>query len=141
MDSQNINRQIYESVNKVTLVPSGASTSKRGKGAGFYCEICDLTFKDSIDYSDHLISRQHTNNAGIEIVTKRATLEDVKKRLEMLRKKHMIEHEQFDIKKRLNERKQSKKEDKPAKNAKQEEPELTAEQIEMKKVMGFSSFD
>lgn len=46
-------------LNKVTLVPAGASAvGKRGKGAGYYCQDCDLTFKDSLQWVDHLNSKQ-----------------------------------------------------------------------------------
>lgn len=37
-------------VGKTQLVPAGAGVGKRGRGAGFYCEPCDLTFKDNISY-------------------------------------------------------------------------------------------
>jgi U4/U6.U5 tri-snRNP component SNU23 len=32
-------------VGKTSLVPAGSAVGKKGKGAGFYCEACDLTFK------------------------------------------------------------------------------------------------
>ncbi|PRT57008.1 U4/U6.U5 small nuclear ribonucleoprotein component snu23 [Wickerhamiella sorbophila] len=75
---------IYEGVNKVTLVPAGAGVGKKGKGAGFYCESCNLTFKDSIQYMDHLNSKQHLDNTGQSTKVERASLADVKARLEML---------------------------------------------------------
>ena len=37
-------------VGKTQLVPAGAAVGKRGRGAGFYCEACDLTFKDNHSY-------------------------------------------------------------------------------------------
>ena len=33
-------------VGRSTLVPAGSSVGKRGRGAGFYCEACDLTYKE-----------------------------------------------------------------------------------------------
>lgn len=39
---------VSANVGKIMLVPAGASTGKRGRGAGFYCQACDLTFKDSL---------------------------------------------------------------------------------------------
>lgn len=101
---------IYEGLNQVTLVPGGAAAGKRGKGAGFYCEVCNLTFKDSIQYTDHLNSKQHLYASGQKEQTTRATLDDVRKRLEYLKKKKEKEAKEnsieFDINKRLEQRRQ-----------------------------------
>jgi U4/U6.U5 tri-snRNP component SNU23 len=37
-------------IGKTQLVPAGAGVGKRGRGAGFYCEACDLTFKDNLQW-------------------------------------------------------------------------------------------
>jgi len=34
--------------------------SRKGKSAGFYCETCDVTFKDNLSYFDHMNSSQRT---------------------------------------------------------------------------------
>lgn len=92
-------------VGKTILVPAGAgATGKRGRGAGFYCEECDLTFKDNLQFVDHLNSRQHLVAVGQSGVVRRATIEEVRERLEMLgerkRVKEMGEGE-MDLGKRL----------------------------------------
>jgi U4/U6.U5 tri-snRNP component SNU23 len=94
-------------VGKSTLVPATAGVGKRGKGAGFYCDACDLTYKDNVQFIEHLNSRQHLVNTGQSGEVKRATLEDVRERLEMLkaRKKAMEEDEKLagevDVKERI----------------------------------------
>lgn len=37
-------------VGKTQIVPAGSGVGKRGRGAGFYCEACDLTFKDNLQW-------------------------------------------------------------------------------------------
>ncbi|SCU82025.1 LADA_0C02542g1_1 [Lachancea dasiensis] len=44
--------------NRRTLTTS-LSIYKRGKQFGFYCELCDLTFKDTLQFVDHLNHKAH----------------------------------------------------------------------------------
>lgn len=45
-------------LNKRTLT-ANISEYKKGKQFGFYCELCDLTFKDSLQYINHLNHKTH----------------------------------------------------------------------------------
>jgi U4/U6.U5 tri-snRNP component SNU23 len=74
-------------VGKSTLVPAGSAVGKRGRGAGFYCDACDLTYKDNVQYIEHLNSKQHLINTGQSGEVVRATLQDVRDRLEILKQK------------------------------------------------------
>ncbi|ERF70785.1 hypothetical protein EPUS_08343 [Endocarpon pusillum Z07020] len=74
-------------VGKSTLIPAGSAIGKRGRGAGFYCEACDLTYKDNVQYIEHLNSKQHLINTGQSGEVARATLQDVRNRLEMLKQR------------------------------------------------------
>ncbi|KAF2096961.1 hypothetical protein NA57DRAFT_42056 [Rhizodiscina lignyota] len=74
-------------VGKTQLVPAGAAVGKRGRGAGFYCDACDLTFKDNLQFVEHLNSRQHLVNTGQSGEVKRATVDEVKARLRWLKQK------------------------------------------------------
>ena len=78
---------VADQVGKTQLVPAGAGQGKRGKGAGFYCDACDLTFKDNLQFVEHLNSKQHLVNTGESGEVKRATLEEVKERFEYLKRK------------------------------------------------------
>ena len=75
---------VTQNVGKITLVPAGASIGKRGRGAGFYCEACDLTFKDNLQWVEHENSMQHLRAIGQTGEVKRATAEDVHERIRML---------------------------------------------------------
>lgn len=93
-------------VGKTSIVAAGASQGKRGRGAGFYCEACDLTFKDNIQLVEHYNTRQHLVAIGETGKVKVATLEDVRARLRWLKRKMDEERreEVVDLNTRLEER-------------------------------------
>ena len=68
-------------VGKTQIVPAGAGVGKRGRSAGFYCEACDLTFKDNLQLIEHRNSMQHLLNTGQTAEVKRATAEEVHERI------------------------------------------------------------
>ena len=74
-------------VGRTMLVPAGAAVGKRGRGAGFYCEACDLTFKDNLQFVEHLNSRQHLVATGQSGEVRRATAGEVRQRLLWLKRK------------------------------------------------------
>ena len=69
------------------MVPAGASLGKRGRGAGFYCGDCDLTFKDNLQFVDHLNSRQHLVATGQSGEVRRASVGEVRERLAWLKRR------------------------------------------------------
>ena len=85
--SRNARLDVAQRVGTTTLVPAGNATGKRGRGAGFYCEDCDLTFKDNLQWVDHLNSRQHLVNTGQTGFVKKASLEEVRERLAWLKRR------------------------------------------------------
>lgn len=85
---------VSQLIGKTTLVPLGAATGKRGKGAGFYCEACDLTFKDNVQFVDHLNSRQHLVATGQSGEVRRAGVEEVRERLAWLGRRRREEEEE-----------------------------------------------
>jgi U4/U6.U5 tri-snRNP component SNU23 len=75
---------VAANVGKISLLPVGAATGKRGRGAGFYCEACDLTFKDNLQWVEHENSMQHLRAIGQTGEVRRATAEEVHERIERL---------------------------------------------------------
>ncbi|RPB03242.1 hypothetical protein L873DRAFT_1670748, partial [Choiromyces venosus 120613-1] len=105
---------LEENLNKTTLVPAGAGVGKKGRGAGFYCEACDLTFKDSLQWVDHLNSKQHLHAVGERDEVVVATLEMVVERLAWLKRRREEEGrnaEEVDLAKRLAERARAEEEE------------------------------
>ena len=74
-------------IGKTQIVALGAAVGKRGKGAGFYCESCDLTFKDNLQFVEHLNSRQHLVAIGQSGEVRRANAKEVRERLRWLKRK------------------------------------------------------
>jgi U4/U6.U5 tri-snRNP component SNU23 len=74
-------------VGKTMLVPAGAAVGRRGRGAGFYCEACDLTFKDNLQLVDHYNSKQHQVAVGESGEVRRASGREVRERLRYLKRK------------------------------------------------------
>jgi U4/U6.U5 tri-snRNP component SNU23 len=75
---------VSANVGKIMLMPAGAATGKRGRGAGFYCEACDLTFKDNLQWVEHENSMQHLRAIGQTGEVKKATVEDVRDRITLI---------------------------------------------------------
>src|ERR1700761_1907879 len=71
---------VGDQVGKTMLVPMSAAVGKRGRGAGFYCEACDLTFKDNLQLVEHYNSKQHQMQIGESGEVKRADVHEVRAR-------------------------------------------------------------
>jgi U4/U6.U5 tri-snRNP component SNU23 len=106
-----------------TLVPAGAGVGKRGRGAGFYCEACDLTFKDNLQFLDHQNSMQHLSATGRTSEVKRATAEDVHRRIEVLWEKMQEQKrdEVVTLQERLEVRKEEEEKEREEKRRKRKE--------------------
>ncbi|KAI5463209.1 hypothetical protein BGZ63DRAFT_353670 [Mariannaea sp. PMI_226] len=121
-------------IGKTQLVPAGAGVGRRGRSAGFYCEPCDLTFKDNRQFVEHLNSTQHLAATGQTTEVKRATAQQVHERIEYyIRRKEELEHEkatslqdrlqlrELEAEKEAEERRKKRKEEAERKKVKHEE--------------------
>ena len=114
-------------VGKTTIVPSGSAVGKRGRGAGFYCADCDLTFKDNLQLVEHFNSKQHLIATGQSGKVVQAGVEDVRLRLRMLaHQKRAREEEdrkvwQLDLGERLKEREEQDAKEREEKRRKRNE--------------------
>jgi U4/U6.U5 tri-snRNP component SNU23 len=88
---------VGDQVGKTMIIPAGAATGKRGRGAGFYCEACDLTFKDNLQLVEHYNSKQHLMATGETGEVSVATLEEVRERLRWLKRKMEEERREEEI--------------------------------------------
>lgn len=100
---------VSSNVGKTILMPAGAATGKRGRGAGFYCADCDLTFKDNLQWVEHENSMQHLRAIGQTGEVKRATTDEVRERIDRIWNR-MEEERKGDVK-TLGERLEIRKEE------------------------------
>ncbi|KAI9729798.1 MAG: hypothetical protein M1818_008375 [Claussenomyces sp. TS43310] len=76
---------VASNVGKTMLLPAGAATTgKRGRGAGFYCAACDLTFKDNVQWVEHENSMQHLRAIGQSGDVRRADAAEVRARVDLI---------------------------------------------------------
>lgn len=151
------------SVNKHTLInPLNTSVYGKNKRFGFFCPVCDLSFRDNLALIDHVNSPQHVSRSraltkGVENDTemldggiRRATMEEVVATMEslvaaLIKKKltgttlslRIERRTQFELKRQqareLKKQKQRVKRQKVAEEEKEEGDEFAA-------MMGFSGF-
>ena len=123
-ESRTSRLDVASQVGKQTLVAAGSAVGKRGRGAGFYCSDCDLTFKDNLQLVEHYNSRQHLIAIGQTGEVKRATLEDVRERLAWLKRKKQEEEQENnmkDLESRIESRKAQEEKEREEKRRKRNE--------------------
>ncbi|KAJ3041412.1 zinc finger, matrin-type 2 [Rhizophlyctis rosea] len=135
-------------LNKTEVVQVSNIASKQ---PGYYCEICDCTVKDSVNYLDHINGKKHQQMLGMSMKVERSTADQVKARLERLKRKaddgpldlaarvEKAQREEEEEKRLKKERKKEKKKQKRGEDAELEGVEIEGE-VDMASIMGFGGF-
>ncbi|KAK4172162.1 hypothetical protein QBC36DRAFT_338549 [Triangularia setosa] len=123
--ARNATQDFSKLVGTTSLVPAGAGVGKRGRGAGFYCEACDLTFKDNLQWLEHTNSMQHQRAVGATGQVKKATAEEVHARIEALwqRQQELKREQVISLQERLEVRKEEEEREREEKRRKRKEAE------------------
>ncbi|KAI9192930.1 U4/U6.U5 tri-snRNP component [Polychytrium aggregatum] len=129
-------------LNKTQVVQVAVGSSKQ---PGFYCEVCDCTVKDNVSYLDHINGKKHQQNLGISMKVERSTFEQVKARLEALKRKTEVAFEDLDTriekaKKMDDEERRLKKERKREKKQAVLKQQQDLQDNDVAEMMGFGGF-
>ncbi|WVF65991.1 hypothetical protein IAT40_000729 [Kwoniella sp. CBS 6097] len=101
-DARKSDMDLNKNLNKTMLVQT-STTGKGPRGAGFYCDMCDRTFKDSLSYLDHINGRTHLRMLGMTTQVERSTLSQVRAKIASLRAAtaNAVTAKNFDFNQRL----------------------------------------
>ncbi|KAJ3052729.1 zinc finger, matrin-type 2 [Rhizophlyctis rosea] len=103
-------------LNKTEVVTVSQIASKQ---PGYYCDVCDCTVKDSVNYLDHINGKKHQQMLGMSMRVERSTADQVRARLERLKRK--ADDVPVDLATRVERAKQEEEEEKRLKKEKRKE--------------------
>ena len=141
--------------NQVGVSKIVTETTAKSKAGGYWCEVCERQFMDSASYLTHCNSIQHQSRMGFSMRVEKASLDQVKARLQLHKNKSKNKKTPYDMiqhKKRLREleeekkaSKRTKREDKKDKKKKKKKKKKKSSSKDnnedaMMAMMGFTGF-